>query len=237
MTFLDQRVGGDMSSIEFFFDPICPFAWVTSRWVQEVRTHREVEVGWRFISLEVVNAPQFDKDEAAVARGEEPTLPPQYRDISRMGNRLLRVAAALRDAEGNDTVEAFYTAVGTRLHNEGLSARLWKGDADLHGVLDELLDAAGVSHEVRQRAEDDRWAQVVRDETRLALSRTGEDVGTPIITWDLHRPDEASLFGPVISRIPRGEEAVRLWDAVETVALTPGIAEFKRSQRAELNFD
>jgi 2-hydroxychromene-2-carboxylate isomerase len=225
------------SSVEFFFDPICPFAWVTSRWVHEVRNQRDVEVAWRFISLENVNAPQFEKDEAAVAKGEQPSLPPQYRDISRVGNRLLRVAAALRDAEGNDAVDAFYTAVGTRLHNEGLSAQLWSGELELDGLLDQLLDAAGVSQEVRERAEDERWAEVVRDETKLALSRTGEDVGTPIITWDLDRPDEASLFGPVISRIPRGEEAVRLWDAVETVALTPGIAEFKRSQRAELSFD
>ena len=225
-----------MSSIEFFFDPMCPFAWVTSRWVQEVRTHRDVEVEWRFISLEEVNSAQFEKDDEAIARGEEPTLPPQYRDISRLGNRLLRVAAALRDAEGNGAVEDFYTAVGMQLHNGGLSRDVWKG-ADLDEVFDRVVTAAAVSPEVRREAEDDRWGKVVRAETELALSRTGEDVGTPIITWDLDRPDEASLFGPVISRIPRGEEAVRLWDAIETVALTPGIAEFKRSQRAELVFD
>ena len=225
-----------MSSIEYFFDPMCPFAWVTSRWVQEVRTQRDVEVEWRFISLEEVNSAQFEKDDAAVARGEEPALPPQYRDISHLGNRLLRVAAALRDAEGNAAVEDFYTAVGMQLHNGGLSHEVWKG-ADFDEVFDRVVAAAAVSPDVLREAEDDRWGKVVRAETELALSRTGEDVGTPIITWDLDRPDEASLFGPVISRIPRGEEAVRLWDAVETVALTPGIAEFKRSQRAELVFD
>ena len=226
-----------MSSIEFFFDPMCPFAWVTSRWVQEVRTQRDVDVAWRFISLEDVNAPKFEADEQAVARGEEPSLPPQYRDISRLGNRLLRVAAALRDAEGNGAVEDFYTSLGMQLHNGGLSRDVWKG-ADLNQVFDQLVEQAGVRANVLRDAEDedDRWGKVVRAETELALSRTGDDVGTPIITWDLDRPDEASLFGPVISRIPRGEEAVRLWDAVETVALTPGIAEFKRSQRAELDF-
>ena len=225
-----------MSSIEFFFDPMCPFAWVTSRWVQEVRTQREVDVAWRFISLDVVNAKKFVADEEAVARGEEPSLPPEYRSISVLGHRLLRVAAALRDAEGNGAVEDFYTSVGTRLHNEGLSREVWKG-ADLDEVFDTLVTVAGVSPEVRRDAEDERWAKVVFAETELALSRTGDDVGTPIITWDLDRPDEASLFGPVISRIPRGGEALRLWDAIETVALTPGIAEFKRSQRAPLSFD
>lgn len=225
-----------MSSIEFFFDPMCPFAWVTSRWVHEVRSQRDVEVAWRFISLEEVNAKKFEEDEARVARGEEPQLPPQYRDISRLGNRLLRVAAALRDAEGNRAVEDFYTSVGTQLHNHGLSREIWQG-AELDAAFDRLVTDAGVSVEVLRDAEDDRWGKVVREETELALSRTGDDVGTPIITWDLDRPGEASLFGPVISRIPRGDEAVRLWDAVETVALTPGIAEFKRSQRAELSFD
>jgi len=224
-----------MSSIEFFFDPMCPFAWVTSRWVQEVRTQRDVEVTWRFISLEEVNATKFTEDEERVARGEDPQLPPQYRGISRLGNRLLRVAAALRDAEGNQAVEAFYTSVGTQLHNEGLSREIWDG-ADPDETFDRLVTTAGVSADLVRDADDDRWGKVVRAETELALARTGDDVGTPIITWDLDRADESSLFGPVISRIPRGEEALRLWDAVETVALTPGIAEFKRSLRAPLDF-
>ena len=93
-----------------------------------------------------------------------------------------------------------------------------------------------MSPDVLREAEDDRWGKVVRAETELALSRTGEDVGTPIITWDLDRPDEASLFGPVINRIPRGDEALELWDALVVIARTPGIAELKRSLRGMPDF-
>ena len=224
-----------MSSIEYFFDPVCPFAWVTSRWVQEVRQHRDIDVQWRFISLEEVNAEQFARDDEAIARGEDPQLPLQYRATSRLGNRLLRVAAALRVAEGNQAVEDFYTAVGNQLHPGGLAARVWKG-ADVDELFDQIVGVAGVAAEVLAEADDPRAEKTGRAESELALARTGKDVGTPIISWDLERPEESSLFGPVISRIPRGEEAARLWDAVSTVARTPGIAELKRSLRADLDF-
>lgn len=221
-----------MSSVEFFFDPMCPWAWITSRWVKEVSAQRPIEVQWRFISLELLNEEQFEADADAVARGEEPSLPPAYRTLSATGRRLLQVAAALRDAEGNDAVGDFYTAAGEVLHNGGRSQALWDG-GDPEPVIEEVLRNAGVSAAVLEAADDPRWDKVVTAETELALERTGPGVGTPIITYDVERPDEATLFGPVISRIPRGDEAVRLWDATETVARTPGIAELKRSIRSE----
>lgn len=224
-----------MSSIEFFFDPMCPFAWITSRWIHEVAGQRDLDVRWRFISLAEVNREQFEADEEAIAAGREPKLPRQYRPLTAAGNKLLRIAAVLDDAKGNQAVADFYTAAGELLHTGGRSKDLWQG-GDPDQLVADVVAAAGVDDATVEASEDPQWAKVVREDTDLALSRTGKDVGTPIITFDLERPDEASLFGPVISRIPRGDEAVRLWDAIEVVARTPGIAEFKRSQRAELDF-
>jgi 2-hydroxychromene-2-carboxylate isomerase len=225
-----------MSTVEFFFDPMCPWAWITSRWVREVADQRGLDVRWRFISLEVLNEEQLRRDAEAIARGEEPEMPAAYGPISRLGNRFLRVAAAVRELHGNEAVGDFYTAVGEQMHPGGRSKELWEG-ADPDGVYDAVLAAAGVGPEVLQVLDDDRWAKIVCEESDLAIERTGEGVGTPIITFDVDRPDESSLFGPVINRIPRGEEAVRLWEAVETVARTPGIAELKRSIRGEPRFD
>lgn len=224
-----------MSEIEFYFDPMCPFAWITSRWVREVIEHGELDVQWRFISLAVLNEEQLDADDAAVARGEEPTLPRVYRPLTDLGARLLDVAAALRDAEGNEAVGDFYTAFGTVLHTEGRSQDLWDG-ADPEPVFAELIAAAGVSDEIVAASTDPQWAKVVRAESEQAIERTGKDVGTPIITFDVERPVESSMFGPVLSRIPRGDEAVRLFEATAVVARTEGFAELKRSNRAELDF-
>jgi hypothetical protein len=224
-----------MSSIEFFFDPMCPFAWITSRWVHEVADQRDVEVRWNFISLAVINEQKFADDDAAIARGEEPAMPMQYRDLTAAGASLLRVAAALRDAHDNEAVGDFYTTAGALLHDGGRTRDLWKG-GDPQAVVSEVIAAAEVDPAVLDTLDDPRWDKIVRAESDLAIARTGEDVGTPIITWDTTRPAEASMFGPVLSRIPRGEEAVRLWDAVEVVARTPGFSELKRSLRADLSF-
>lgn len=224
-----------MSDIEFFFDPMCPFAWITSRWVEEVRTQRDVQVEWRFISLAILNEANMAQLDVDLAEGREPSFPPQYRELVGHGSRLLRVAAAVREQGGNDAVAAFYTAAGELLHPGGRSATLWEG-GDPGDLVGDTLAAAGLPADLAAAADDPDRDTIVAEETELALTRTGRDVGTPIITWDLQRPEESSLFGPVISRIPRGDEAARLWDAVHTVASTPGIAEFKRSQRAALDF-
>ena len=112
---------------------------------------------------------------------------------------------------------------------------LWEG-GDPGDLVGDALAAAGLPAELAAAADDPARDEIVAAETELALSRTGRDVGTPIITYDTGRPDETSLFGPVISRIPRGDEALELWDAVALIARTPGIAEFKRSLRDPLDF-
>lgn len=225
-----------MSDIEFFFDPLCPFAWVTSRWVTEVAEQTDLDVEWRFISLQVLNEEAFERDEAAVARGDEPEMPPWYRGLTEVGMRLLRVAAVLREAEGNDAVARFYTAAGGVIHVDGLGKDMYSPDADPESLFAAVIRAAGVSDDVVADSTDQRWAKIVREESDLAIERTGKDVGTPIITFDVERPAESSMFGPVLSRIPRGDEAVRLFDAVALVARTPGFSELKRSLRAELDF-
>ncbi len=221
-----------MADIEFFFDPMCPWAWITSRFVVEVADQRDLSVDWRFISLAILNEDALTRSEARVAEGHEPTMPPQYRALTATGASLLRVAAAAREHGGNDAVGAYYTAAGELLHPGGASKVLWEGGdpGDLAGP---ALAAAGLPAGLASAAQDPERDGVVAEETELALSRTGPDVGTPIITFDTSRPDDTSLFGPVINRIPRGAEALELWDAMWVVARTPGIAEFKRSLRGD----
>lgn len=224
------------ADIEFFFDPMCPWAWITSRFVVEVAEQRDLEVDWRFISLAMLNEENLANSEAEVAAGREPTFPPQYRELMGYSTSMLRVAAAARSHGGNEAVAAYYTAAGELLHPGERSRRVWEG-GDPGDLVGDTLAAAGLPTELATAAEDPGHDDIVREETELALSRTGRDVGTPIITFDTSRPEEASMFGPVINRIPRGQEALDLWDAMWVVARTPGIAEFKRSLRGAPQFD
>jgi hypothetical protein len=202
------------TAVDFFFDPVCPWAWITSRWVVEVGTQREIDVHWRFISLRLLNA---DKDYAT-------HFPAGYPEGHTLGLRLLRVAAAVRDAAGNDAVGRFYTELGQRIHRPGA------GLMDLpDGGLAAALAAAGLPAELVAAQDDERYDAVVAEETELARERAGRDVGTPVLTFA--GPGGPSFFGPVISRIPRGTEAVELWDATEKLASFPGFAELKRAVR------
>lgn len=214
-----------MADIEFFLDPICPWAWITSRFVTEVSEQTGMGITWRFISLQVVNE---DRD-------DDKDYPPQYRRLHGTGSAMLRVAAAARDFGGNDAVARIYTEFGRRMHVEGGSVRLWQGE-EVDDMIAPSLAAAGLPAGLAAAADDEEWDAILRKETEVALSRTGKDVGTPIITFDVEHPEETSLFGPVINRIPRGDEAVRLWDALTLVARTPGVSELKRSLRGDIDF-
>jgi 2-hydroxychromene-2-carboxylate isomerase len=205
-----------MAAVEFFWDPVCPWAWITSRWVTEVAGQRDLDVDWRFICLRILNR---DKD-----YGQE--FPDGYIAGHGTGQKLLRVAAAVREAQGRGAMAALYTRWGTDIHVAGRRAEIvgrWEA-----GFPDYLAEV-GVPPDLAAAANDERWDEVLEAETEEALSRVGRDVGTPIITFGGDTP--ASFFGPVISRIPRGEAALRLWDAIEEVARTPGMSELKRSIR------
>lgn len=212
------------ADLEFFFDPVCPWAWITSRWVVEVQGRRRYDVTWRFISLRFLNEDKMDYS----------AMPEGYKEIHHAGTHGLRVAARARAERGNDAVSTVYTALGTSLHNRQ-ERELFVADPAAH--MASLLAAAGLPGEWADSWHDESFDGLIRDETAMALDRAGNDVGTPILTFKPGAANEGSFFGPVISSIPRGEEAERLWDAVEALATTSGVAELKRSLRARPSFD
>lgn len=212
-----------MSDAEFFWDPICPWAWITSRWVTEVQRERAYSVEWRFISLKVLNEQQTAD-----------WYTPAYRRGHMAGLECLRVADAVRLAHGNDEVARLYTALGNLIH-VGQRGEALRDDSVT--LIAEALRTAALDESFAEHALDESHDTHIRAETALALERAGKDVGTPIITFHPGADNEASFFGPVIARAPKGDEAVRLWDAIELVATTSGMAELKRSLRARPQFD
>lgn len=212
-----------MADLEFFFDPVCPWAWITSRWVVEVQSLRDYDVSWRFISLKMLNA-EMDYSK----------FPPQYKSLHEAGTKALRVAARARSERGNEAVAAVYTMFGTSFHNRAEGEKFL---ADARARTSELLADAGLPTEWADAVDDTSYDELIGRETEIALGRTGRDVGTPILTFHSGAADEGSFFGPVISSIPRGDAALRLWDAVETIATTSGVAELKRSLRGTPSYD
>jgi len=213
-----------MADLDFFFDPVCPWAWITSRWVTEVQELRDYNVSWKFISLKILNQDKMDYS----------AMPVGYKGIHAAGTSCLRVAAKARSAAGNDAVAKVYTALGFSLHNKQ-ERELFV--ADIEGHIAGLLKSAELPVEWASAVHDETFDRLIADETALGLGRAGKDVGTPIITFNPGSLKEASFFGPVISTIPRGEEATKLWDAIETIATSSDMAELKRSLRARPNFN
>lgn len=206
------------ADIEFFWDPVCPFAWITSRWIVKVAEQTGMRVEWRFISLRLINK---DKDYAT-------EFPNGYEHGHTAGLRMLRVAAAVRADQGPEPLDALLTAYGVSYWDKpkgsGMREHL---STPAHAA--EVLTAAGLPVSYAEALDDASWDAEIDAEGELALTRTGHDVGTPIITF--RPPDGLSFFGPVISRIPDDDEAVPLWEAVTALAGFPGFAELKRSLR------
>ena len=212
-----------MADLEFFFDPVCPWAWITSRWVTEVKNQRKYDVTWRFISLRMIN------EEIGYGPDSEP-----WREAHAAGSRVLRAAAYAREKAGNEAVEGLYTAVGTALHKNGHREGFVENTTY---YLVDVLSRAGLDPDWANGADNEDFDAILREETDLAFSRTGKGVGTPILTFRPGQPNEGSFFGPVISQAPKGADALKLWDAVETMATTSGMAELKRSLRSAPVFD
>jgi 2-hydroxychromene-2-carboxylate isomerase len=209
------------ADLDFFFDPICPWAWITSRWVHNVAAQRDYEVDWRFISLWMLNE---DNTQAWYT--------PEYRAGHYVGHQGLRIADSIR-LDDPGAVGAWYTAIGTALH---VGQQRDAARADALDWYAGLLADAGLSGGHLDAADDDSHDAHIRAETELALERTGRDVGTPILTFRPGADNEASFFGPVISKAPTGTDAVELWDAVEKLASMSGMAELKRSNRVAPDF-
>ncbi len=189
----------------------------------DVQRQRAYDVTWRFISLAVLNEQQTAD-----------WYTPEYRRGHLAGLECLRVADAVRLAEGNDAVGRLYTALGTGIHVERQREGL---RSDTAAFIADSLDRAGIDRGYAEHHLDDTHDAHIRAETALALERTGKDVGTPIITFRPGADNENSLFGPVISKAPTGEDAVKLWDAIELIATSPGFAELKRSLRSAPIFE
>lgn len=209
------------AQLHFYFDPVCPFAWMTSKWVRSVIRQRGYTVEWRFISLRQVNA---GVDYAS-------HFPPEYEAQHLSGLRLLRVAARARSEHGVEAVGRLYEEFGRGIFEVSLGdgqqmpgAR--QGTAEFAAT---ALRAAELSESLAEAVDDESWDLEIGRETEQALTLTGKDVGTPILHFE--PPAGVAFFGPVISRLPGDDEAVQLWEHVVGLARFPGFSELKRSLR------
>ena len=203
------------ADLHFYFDPLCPFAWMTSKWVRMVAAQRHYAVDWRFISLRFVNQ---GVDYAA-------RFPPEYEAAHIAGLKLLRLSARTRADHGRAAVGRLYAAIGAELWD---SEHAWIDPASL-AFVEPVLAAAGLARELTAALDDESFDPEIRGETDEALALTGKDVGTPILHFQ--PPDGVAFFGPVISRLPSEADASKLWDHVIGLAGFAGFSELKRSLR------
>ena len=197
--------------VDFWFDPICPWAWITSRWMLEVEKVRPVTTAWHVMSLSVLNE-------------EKEGLSERYRESMRTAWGPVRVLIAAEQAHGPQVLLPLYTALGTRFHHE-------KSPRDRETITAALAEA-GLPAGLADAMDTDKYDAAVRASHADGIERVGHDVGTPIISVQ-----GMSVFGPVVSPIPRGETAGRLWDGVHLIAGVDGFFELKRSRTREPIFD
>ena len=209
------------SDLRFWFDPVCPFAWMTSKWVRTVSARRDYGVEWRFISLRLLNG---HVDYSA-------TFPPEYEAEHTAGLRLLRVAARVGAEHGAEAVDRFYETCGQRVFE---TAERRDGERPGNVAFTEaVLTDAGLPTTLATALDDESWDAEIQASTDEALALTGKDVGTPILHFRPAGgpPGGVAFFGPVISRLPDEAQAVELWDHVIALASFPGFTELKRSLR------
>lgn len=207
-----------LPDVRFWFDPMCPFAWMTSKWVRMVQEQRDYTVEWRFISLRLLNK-DIDYDTH---------FPPEYEAGHTAGLRMLRVCAHVLEADGPQAISRLYPALSSRIFDVSPEA-----GSDIprktRGLVEAALAEAGLSPDFADSLDDLSRDESIQASTDEALSLTGKDVGTPIL--HIAPPQGAAFFGPVISRLPSEQEAVELWDHVVGLANFKGFAELKRSLR------
>ena len=200
----------ERDTADFWFDPMCPWAWMTSRWMMEVEKVRTVDVQWHVMSLAVLN--------------EGRDLPQGYRELMDKAWGPVRVVVAARELHGEKYVKPLYDAMGTRIHPGG--------NKDLDQVIAESLEEVGLPSDLARFAGSDEYDAQLRASHEEGISKVGEDVGTPVVAVN-----DVAFFGPVVTPAPKGEAAGRLWDGCVLVAGTPGFFELKRTRTQGPVFD
>jgi 2-hydroxychromene-2-carboxylate isomerase len=197
------------SQADFWFDPACPFAWITSRWILEVEKVRDIDVTWHIMSLAYLNQ---DKD-----------ISEDYRAFLSTAWEPVRVLMAAEQKYGTEVLLPLYTAMGTRIHVE-------KQDKD-RAMIEAALDEAGLDVALANAMDDPSYDEAIARSHHLGMDQVGDEVGTPTIAFA-----GAAFFGPVLSKAPKGEDAGRLWDACVTLSGYQHFYELKRSRTEALDF-
>ncbi len=174
-------------------------------------TQRDLDITWQPISLLLKNEPPPDSD---------------YYNAMSTTHNMLRVMEAVREAKGDAPVFDLYWELGTRIHHDG----------DLNFDVTDALEAVGLDRAFAQAYDDEAWDDMVRKRMQLGLDLVGEDVGTPIIAWDRFDGERMALFGPVITRAPSGDDALKLWDAMIDLGDIDGFWELKRTRTQRPDF-
>ena len=195
--------GTARDTVDFWFDPLCPWAWLTSRWVGEVEKVRPITVSWHVMSLAILNDGQDVADE--------------YKDLMAKAWGPVRVITAAEALHGEVVVKALYDAIGTRVHPGG--------EQDLRAATVAALATVGLPASLIEFADSDEYDAQLRASHQAGIEQVGEDVGTPVVAVN-----GVAFFGPVVTPAPKGQAAGKLWDGCVLVAGTPGFYELKRTR-------